>query len=114
MSNKVLALDGSTNVIMDCNAKTISFTEYGNHIMSLSIDEFDEILHLRLLADEELTSDSADKSKVVYFKDGSHIIIEDGATWEYENDPNWLKTLPKIEVIMNFFKKVIHREGDLQ
>lgn len=33
-----------------------------------------------------------DRAKVVYFKDGTHIIVDDGITWEYENDPNWDRT----------------------
>ena len=30
--------------------------------------------------------------KRVYWKDGTHLDVEDGVTWEYENDPDWLKT----------------------
>lgn len=30
---------------------------------------------------------------IVVFKDGSHVEIEDGVTWEFENDPIWLITI---------------------
>lgn len=44
---------------------------------------------------------------MVYFKDGTRIEVLDGFTWEYEQDPNWLKTVPTIDAIMDFFKKTI-------
>lgn len=34
------------------------------------------------------------KAKVVVWKDGSHKVIEDGVTFEYENDDDWLTTIP--------------------
>lgn len=75
--------------------------------MSLSIDEFDEPMHQRLAMDNELTSSSKLQSLMVYFKDGTRIEVLDGFTWEYEQDPNWLKTVPTIDAIMDFFKKTI-------
>jgi len=30
---------------------------------------------------------------LVVYKDGSYVKCEDGATWEYENDPNYLITI---------------------
>lgn len=33
------------------------------------------------------------KWKIVIYKDKSYKLIEDGITWEYENDPDWFMTL---------------------
>lgn len=33
------------------------------------------------------------KSVTVYFKDGTSIVCDDGISWEYENDIDWLKTI---------------------
>lgn len=35
----------------------------------------------------------ATTAKTVVFKDGTFIKVEDGVTWEYENDANWLATV---------------------
>jgi hypothetical protein len=32
--------------------------------------------------------------KIIVYKDGSYLYIEDGITWEYENDFDWLVTIP--------------------
>lgn len=32
------------------------------------------------------------KSVTVYFKDGTNIVCDDGISWEYENDKDWLET----------------------
>ncbi len=31
--------------------------------------------------------------KVVVYKDGTYKFVENGITWEYENDPDWLVTI---------------------
>ena len=31
--------------------------------------------------------------KYVVWKDGSYLKVEDGITWEYENDKDWLVTV---------------------
>lgn len=33
------------------------------------------------------------KKHVVVWEDGSYLYV-DGPTWEYENDPDWLATIP--------------------
>ena len=33
------------------------------------------------------------KLKIVVWMDGSTALIDDGNSWEYENDPNWLTTI---------------------
>lgn len=32
--------------------------------------------------------------KIVVWKDGSYRYVENGVTWECEDDPNWLVTIP--------------------
>lgn len=34
------------------------------------------------------------KTKIVVWKDGTYIYVEDGSTFEYENDKDWLVTIP--------------------
>lgn len=33
------------------------------------------------------------RGKIVIYKDGSHFYMEDGLTWEFENDEDWLATI---------------------
>lgn len=33
-------------------------------------------------------------AKYVVYKNGDFYLVEDGITWERENDPNWLTTIP--------------------
>jgi hypothetical protein len=33
------------------------------------------------------------KSKIVVWKDGTHKLVRDGITWEYENDKDYLVTI---------------------
>lgn len=33
------------------------------------------------------------KAKIVVYKDASYQLVEDGVTWEYEGDPDWLVTI---------------------
>ncbi len=35
----------------------------------------------------------AQEAKTVIFKDGTFIKVDNGVTWEYENDANWLVTV---------------------
>lgn len=46
------------------------------------------------------------KAKIVYWKDGSYLIVEDGITWEYDNDENWLKTLSLFDVITGYEQSI--------
>ena len=38
-------------------------------------------------------SEIINKSRLVVWKDGSYRYFENGITWEYENDPDWLATI---------------------
>ena len=32
--------------------------------------------------------------KIVVWKSGEYLIVNNGITWEYENDKDWLVTIP--------------------
>jgi len=36
--------------------------------------------------------------KIIVWKDGTYKPVPDNASWEYENDPDWLVTIPVEEL----------------
>jgi hypothetical protein len=34
-----------------------------------------------------------EETKIVVYKDGTWTVVENGVTWEYENDKDWLVTI---------------------
>lgn len=41
-----------------------------------------------------MKSENLREEKIVVYKDGSYKVIPDGITWEFENDKDWLVTIP--------------------
>lgn len=39
-------------------------------------------------------------TKIVIWKDGSYKVISDGITWEFEQEKDWLTTIPLQEILI--------------
>ena len=72
--------------ILDKWSSTFYFSDY------LSQDEVREDLN-------NFINEIAQECKIVIYKDGSYKIVEDGITWEYENDEDWLSSINLINII---------------
>lgn len=56
--------------------------------------QLDEQFHFEISGEKYvLKVDKDQQSKLVVWKDGTHKVIEDGITWEFEQDENWLVTI---------------------